>query len=93
LISVGCCDYGVGQKAIDEWEKDYSVCGSHLWVENRQDNGTVHVTDANEIWYEVPDSGVKVSTFAYPLEGIGDRKTLKEKIVEPLLDLLGQAKG
>jgi hypothetical protein len=93
LISAGCCDYGVGQKAIDEWEKDYSVCGSHLWVENRQDDGTVQVTDANEIWDEVPDGGVKLSTFAYLLEGIANRETLKKKIVQPLLDLLGQAKG
>jgi len=93
LISAGCCDYGVGQKAIDGWKKDCSVCGSHLWVGNRQDDGTVHVTDANEIWDEVPDDGVRLSTFAYPLEGIANRETLKERVVQPLLDLLAQAKG
>ena len=93
LISAGCCDYGVGQKAIDEWEKDYSVCGSHLWIENRQDNGTLHVTDASEIWDEVPEGGAKISTFAYPLEGIANSEILKEKIVQPLLNMLLQDKS
>jgi hypothetical protein len=93
LICAGYCDYGVGQKAIDEWKKDYAVCGSHLWITNRQDDGTVHVTDASEIWDETPKGSVRVSTFAYPIAVVTDGEALKQKIVQPLLSLLSQNKS
>jgi hypothetical protein len=90
IISAGWLDFGVGKKAVTEWCKNYWICYSHLWMENRKDDGTPCTDDLWKI-SEVdsfPSGTVNVTAFAHPLEVVINSETLKEKIVQPLLNAL-----
>jgi hypothetical protein len=90
IISAGWLDFGVGKKASTEWRKNYWVCASHLWMENRKDDGTPCTDDVWKISEneDFPAGTVKVTSFAHPLEIITNSEKLKEKIVQPLLNAL-----
>jgi hypothetical protein len=94
LISAGWAEYPVDTIAKEEWGKDYRVHYSHLWVKNRQDDGTLCSGDARDIWEDkkMEEGAIRLTTFAYPIEVITDSEALKEKIVQPLLEMLSQVK-
>ena len=96
-ISAGWLNYGKGKNAKDAWKKDYRACYVHLWIDNSQAkcDASLHVGDLRKIYEDEEKdtpSGIRVATFAHKLEEITNSETLREKIVQPLLNELRKLK-
>lgn len=92
LITAGWLGYPSGTNAKDEWDKDYGVHYSHLWMKDRRDDGTFCSGEARDVWEDdETEAGVTISTFAVPLDQIESSDDLEEKVVRPLLDRIGKS--
>lgn len=97
LISAGWADYPIGSNAKKELgDEDFRIHYGHLWLGNRRDDGTVSSGDAKNLLEDEEDEDVvskvvEITTFAHPLELITDSESLKQKVVQPLLNLLSKA--
>ena len=96
LISAGFVEFEEGTEyALGDW---YWVCRSHLFMGDeegdRKDDGARYSINPHEKEWSPRDwiGAKKVNTFAHPLDVITSSEDLKQKIVQPLLDLLSQAK-
>lgn len=92
LLTAGYIDYG--EKEAEIW--DYWYSRSHLFMAkkegNRLDNGKIYSALTQDIWNEdeIKGGAVRVVTFAFPLDEITDGNSLKNKIVQPLLNELNK---
>lgn len=90
LISAGFFDFGNGKK-VAEWGIRYS--NWHLYIPNRQDDGTVCTVDPRIAWPEEKCVAQQLSSFALPLLSISDSNSLREKVTGPLCKLLSGTRG
>lgn len=84
LITAGCFDYGESEVG-DKWS--YWWSRFHGYMPERTDDGVVHHVDPKTQWPSESYPFETVSTFAWPLASIENTSDLKEKIIEPLLQL------
>lgn len=85
LITAGSFHFGEG----DKWEYlEYWWSRFHGYMPERTDDGVVHHADPKIEWPNESYLFDSVSTFAWPLASIANTSDLKEKIIEPLLQLI-----
>lgn len=97
LISAGYIEFEDGKEVASlDWAARAGV--GHGWMGDkdgtRKDDGTlysVNPKDDEECWDEKEWKGVaRFNTFAHPLDEITSAGLLKEKVVQPLLEMLSQ---
>ncbi len=88
LITAGSFNYGESEEG-DKWEYwEYWWSRFHGYMPERTDDGVVHHVDPKIQWPNESYPFEGVSTFAWPLASITNTSDLKEKIIEPLLQLI-----
>lgn len=83
LLTAGFVNYGPEMRK--QWNQNYDICRSHLWMADREDHGRLCLEDNPQEEWEAGTNAINVATFAYPLTEITDCEMLEEKIVQRLL--------
>jgi len=89
LITVGCFDFGRGNKVGEKWEYYYAKLYGYLG--NRKDQGEVR--ESPQGWKEEFGKGwlpEYYKCFGLPLTSITNAQDIESKIVEPLLKLFSK---
>jgi len=94
LIAAGWFDYGKENQVV--WKKEYWYSRFHGYMENRKDDGTIHVVDPQKYWSKEENEKYDYKfrtahTFAVPLVLVTDTDTLKSKITDPLIRELNKS--
>lgn len=97
LLSAGCVRFRAGARrsATENWTEHWWSRWHLFMQDRRKDDGTPCFDEPHVMWPEndredLPDAIESVTTLAYPLTDITGSEALGEKIVKPLLNLVGQ---
>ncbi len=83
IITGGWVEYAKGSDLTNEWV--YSIVRAHIWMTDRNEQGTLCTCDPRKEWDETTDALRSVSTFGYSLDEVASANDLKEKIDQRLV--------
>jgi hypothetical protein len=67
----------------------YAISTWHLWVPDRKDDGSLHRVVPMKLW-PGETTAKQMTSFALPLVSVRDRTSLRDLVIAPMLNILGE---